>query len=63
MRKFAYPLSLLLSTTGLFLFIFAITFAYPAEVIPSALWGIAALGSGIWLSAYSEDKKDDDRSV
>lgn len=60
MKKFAYHLSLLLSSAGLFLFIFAITFAYPAEVIPSALWGIVALGSGIWLSAYSEGKKDDD---
>jgi len=62
MPKFAYYLSLLLSTTGLFLFIFAMTFAYPAEVLPSALWGVVSLGMGLWISAWYEDKRHDDRT-
>jgi hypothetical protein len=48
MPKFAYYLSLLLSTTGLFFFIFAMTFAYPAEVLPSVLWGVVYSGEKKW---------------
>jgi hypothetical protein len=55
MKKILYYLSLMLGATGLFLFIFALTFAYPSEVIPSALWGIVCIGSSILVSAWSED--------
>lgn len=58
MKKILYYISLTLGATGLFLFIFALTFAYPKEVIPSALWGIVCLGSSIWLSAWSEDSSN-----
>jgi hypothetical protein len=57
MNKALYYLSLLLGATALFLFIFALTFAYPKEVIPSALWGIVCLGLSIWISAWNEDTK------
>jgi hypothetical protein len=55
MNKILYYISLTLGATGLFLFIFALTFAYPKEVIPSTMWGIVCIGLSVWLSAWSED--------
>ncbi len=56
MNKVLSYFALALGATGLFLFIFALTFAYPKEVIPSALWGIVCIGSSILVSAWQEDR-------